>query len=61
MWLPSDDVTAGLVTLRHLKDDIFFRVDNEREIRGDRFTFLRDENGDVIALTNHALRLPRMR
>jgi CubicO group peptidase (beta-lactamase class C family) len=61
MWLPSDDVTAGLVTLRHLNDDIFFRVDNEREIRGDRFTFLRDENGEVIGLTNHALRLPRMR
>ncbi|MFM8354231.1 MAG: serine hydrolase, partial [Gammaproteobacteria bacterium] len=60
-WLPTDDVSAGLVRLRHLKDDVFFTVRDDVEIREDRWTFVRDKEGRVVALTNHALRLPRVR
>lgn len=59
-WLPSDDISAGLIHLRQLKDDVFFTVRDEVEVREDRWTFLRDDEGRVIALTNHALRLKRV-
>jgi CubicO group peptidase (beta-lactamase class C family) len=60
-WLPRADVTEGLVRLRHLEDDTFYRVRPEgEEVRGETWTFVRDEAGEVAALTTHALRLPRL-
>lgn len=59
-WLPSQDVTQGLVRLRHLEDDTFYRVRDDGETRGETWTFVRNEAGEVAALTTHALRLPKL-
>lgn len=60
-WLPSQNVTEGLVRLKHLKDDTFYRVRTDGDTRGETWTFARDEAGEVAALTTHALRLPKLR
>lgn len=61
-WLPSDDVTEGLIRLRQIGKDTFQRIRREGELPGERWTFERDEaTGDIVALTTHALRLAKLR
>jgi len=47
--------------LKHLKDDTFYRVRTDSDVRGETWTFVRDEDGEVAALTTHALRLPKLK
>jgi len=60
-WLPSRDVSEGLIRLRHLKDDTFVRVRDDSDLPGETWNFVRDESGEVSALTTGALRLPKVR
>jgi CubicO group peptidase (beta-lactamase class C family) len=61
-WLPSDDVTEGLIRLRQVDKDTFQRIRGDGELPGERWTFERDEaSGDVVALSTHALRLTKLR
>jgi CubicO group peptidase (beta-lactamase class C family) len=60
-WLPSRNVAEGLIRLKHLEDDTFYRVRDDGDVRGETWTFLRNEAGEVAALATDGLRLPRFR
>jgi hypothetical protein len=59
--LPSRDVTENLTRLKHEEGDVFRRVREKDDDEGERWTFTRDDSGDVDAVRLHGVRMNRVR
>ena len=60
VYLPAEDPLKDLMKLRHIKDNTFRRIRNDKTL-GEEITFETDKEGAVTKLWRHSNYAPKMR